>query len=59
MQYTVSNLTQEELQNIVGVNDSNITLLEHLYDCGIVYRDNYFKLLSDDAAVFNKFSKHY
>lgn len=58
MEYIFSNLTQEEIRSIVGVNDTNISLLEDLYGCGIVYRDNYFKLLSDDEEVFNKFSKH-
>ncbi|MBR3250548.1 MAG: PhoH family protein, partial [Erysipelotrichaceae bacterium] len=58
MKYTVTNLNQDELRNIVGVNDSNIALLEQLYGCGIVYRDNYFKLLCDDEEIFNKFSRH-
>lgn len=58
MEYVFNNLNSEEIQNIIGVNDSNISLLEDLYGCGIVYRDNYFKLLCDDQEVFNKFSKH-
>ena len=58
MKYTVKNLNQDELRNIVGVNDANISLLEQLYGCGIVYRDDYFNLLSDDEEVFNKFRRH-
>ena len=58
MEYNFKNLSQEQIKNIVGINDSNIALLEQLYDCGIVYRDNYFKILSDDKDLFNKFSKH-
>ena len=58
MQYTVNDLDQEGLKNIVGINDSNIAVLEQLYDCGIVYRDNYFKLLSDDRSLFEKFTRH-
>jgi phosphate starvation-inducible PhoH-like protein len=46
------------LRNIVGVNDANIALLEQLYGCGIVYRDDYFKLLSDDEETFSKFRMH-
>lgn len=58
MEYYFNDLTSEDIQNIIGINDSNLSLLENLYDCGIVYRDNYFKLLSDDEIQFNKFSKH-
>lgn len=58
MEYTFKDLDHDDIRNIVGVNDSNITLLEELYDCGIVYRDNYFKLLSDDQQLFSKFSAH-
>ena len=58
MKYTVTDLSQDELRNIVGVNDANIALLEQLYGCGIVYRDNYFKLLSDDEEIFDRFSRH-
>ena len=58
MQYFVTDLNHEEIKNLVGINDKNIALLESLYDCGIVYRDNSFKLLSDDEALNNKFFKH-
>ena len=58
MQYNIENLNHEEIKNLIGVNDANISLLEDLYGCGIVYRDNYFKLLSDDENLFNKFSRH-
>ena len=58
MQYDFSGLNSEDIKNIVGINDDNIKLLEDLYGCGIVYRDNYFKLLCDDEELFNKFSKH-
>ena len=58
MEYIFKDLDHDEIRNIVGVNDSNINLLEELYDCGIVYRDNYFKLLSDDPQLFSKFSAH-
>ena len=58
MEYRFKELDQDTIKNIVGINDSNITLLEELYDCGIVYRDNYFKLLSDDKELFAKFSRH-
>ena len=58
MKYVFKNLSQDDIINIVGVGDSNLQLLEELYDCGIVYRDNYFKLLSDDQELFDKFSAH-
>ena len=58
MQYLVSDLNHDEIKNLIGINDKNITLLEDLYGCGIVYRDNTFKLLSDDEALNNKFFKH-
>ncbi len=58
MEYYFKELNQEEIKNIVGINDSNLNLLEELYDCGIVYRDDYFKLLSDDREVFSKFASH-
>ena len=58
MEYRFKNLSQDNIQNIVGVNDENIALLEELYGCGIVYRDNYFRLLSDDEELFAKFSLH-
>ncbi len=58
MNYFFNDLSQDEIKNIIGVNDANLTLLEELYDCGIVYRDNCFKLLSDDQEVFTKFSRH-
>ena len=58
MKYTIQNLSQDELRNIVGINDSNIALLEQLYGCGIVYRDDYFKLLCDDEEIFDRFSRH-
>ena len=51
MEYTFKDLDHDDIRNIVGVNDCNIALLEELYDCGIVYRDNYFKLLSDDQQL--------
>lgn len=58
MQYSLNDLSSENIKNIIGVNDTNINLLEDLYGCGIVYRDNCLKLLTDDQIVFNKFSKH-
>lgn len=58
MEYRFENLNSDEIKKIIGVNDSNINLLEDLYGCGIVYRDNYFKLLCDDEEIFDKFSKH-
>ena len=58
MKYVFKNLSQDDIQNIVGVNDANLQLLEELYDYGIVYRDDYFKLLSDDEKMFAKFSAH-
>ena len=58
MKYLIETLNSEQIKNIVGINDANINLLEDLYGCGIVYRDNYFNLLCDDQNIFNKFSKH-
>ena len=58
MKYVFKDLNQDEIRNLVGINDANIELLEQLYDCGIVYRDDYFKLLSDDEELFAKFSAH-
>lgn len=58
MEYKFDGLNSEECKKIIGVNDSNINLLEDLYGCGIVFRDNYFKLLSDDETLFSKFSRH-
>lgn len=56
MEYKTYGLTQEQLQKLVGINDANIMLLENLFDCGIVYRDDTFKLLCDDQEIFTKFS---
>ncbi|MBR0420207.1 MAG: PhoH family protein [Erysipelotrichaceae bacterium] len=58
MKYKIQNLDQNDIQNLVGINDENLTLLEDLYGCGIVCRDDYLKLLSDDTEIFNKFSRH-
>ena len=58
MKYVFKDLNQDEIRNLVGINDANIELLEELYDCGIVYRDDYFKLLSDDEELFAKFAAH-
>ena len=58
MEYELNDLSTAQIQNILGVSDSNISLLEELYGCGIVFRDNYFKLLSDDEDLFRQFSKH-
>ena len=58
MEYYFNDLTAQDIQNIIGVNDENLNLLEDLYGCGIVNRDNCFKLLSDDENVFKKFSIH-
>ena len=58
MEYVFNDLNQEQIQNIVGVNDENLNLLEELYGCGIVYRGNCFKLLSDDEDISMKFARH-
>ena len=58
MEYKLAGLTSEQIKNIIGVNDTNINLLEDLYGCGIVYRDDVFKLLTDDEKLFSKFSNH-
>ena len=58
MKYYLSNLDHEQIKNIVGVNDTNIQLLEDIYGCGIVFRDNYFNLLSDDKYLFDQFVRH-
>ena len=58
MEYVFTDLNQEQIQNIVGVNDENLNLLEELYGCGIVYRGNCFKLLSDDEDISMKFIRH-
>lgn len=58
MEYILKDISSENIRNIIGVNDCNLNLLEELYGCGIVFHDNYFKLLSDDYSTFNKFSKH-
>ena len=58
MEYKITNINSDDIKNIIGVNDSNLSLLEDLYGCGIVFRDDYFKLLCDDYSIFNKFSKH-
>ncbi len=58
MEYRFTDLDHEDIKNIIGVNDTNINLLEDLYGCGIVYRDNCFKLLSDDTKLFRQFSRH-
>lgn len=58
MEYIIDNLNADTIKKLIGVNDNNINLLEDLYGCGIVYRDNCFKLLTDDHSIFNKFSKH-
>ena len=58
MIYTNNQLNQDDIKNIVGINDSNLELLETLYGCGIVCRDNGFKLLTDDEFLFDKFCVH-
>lgn len=58
MEYKFNDLDQEDIKNIVGINDANINLLEDLYGCGIVYRDNYFKLLTDEEEIISKFKRH-
>lgn len=58
MEYHFSGLNAEQIKNIIGINDSNINLLENLYGCGIVYRDDCFKLLCDDTEIFDRFSRH-
>ena len=58
MIYTNNQLNQDDIKNIVGINDSNLELLETLYSCGIVCRDNGFKLLTDDELLFDKFCVH-
>lgn len=57
MRYEV-NVDDNTIKKIIGVNDINLKLLEELYDCDIVYRDNYFNLLTDDENKFLKFGKH-
>ncbi len=58
MEYKIENLDSDDIKNIIGVNDENLQLLEKLYGCGIVFRDNYIKILSDDELLSNKFFKH-
>lgn len=58
MEYRISNISTDDIKKIIGVNDSNLNLLEDLYGCGIVYRDDCFKLLCDDTVIFNKFKSH-
>lgn len=58
MEYKINNLSTDDIKKIIGINDSNLNLLEDLYGCGIVYRDDTFKLLCDDRRIFNKFSCH-
>ena len=38
MKYKFRNLDQSDIQNLVGINDENLSLLEDLYGCGIVCR---------------------
>ena len=57
MEYVLNDLSTAQIQNILGVGDCNISLLEDLYGCGIVFRDNYFKLLCDDEQIFASFSR--
>ena len=58
MEYQFNDLDHDSIKNIIGVNDTNISLLEELYGCGIVCRDNCFKLLSDDPQLSERFAKH-
>ena len=58
MEYSLKDLTTEQIQNIIGINDTNLTLLEDLYGCGIVFRDDNLKLLSDDQNISHKFKRH-
>ena len=58
MEYYLNELNTEQIQNIIGINDANLNLLEDLYGCGIVFRDNYLKLLCDDKDIFNRFCSH-
>lgn len=58
MEYKFDGLNTDYIKKIIGVNDSNLNLLEDLYGCGIVFRENYFKILSDDENICNKFKMH-
>ena len=58
MEYSLKDLSTTQIQNIIGINDTNLLLLEDLYGCGIVYRDDNLKLLSDDEQLNNHFIKH-
>ncbi|MBO4359206.1 MAG: PhoH family protein [Erysipelotrichaceae bacterium] len=57
MEYSLKDLSAEQIQNIIGLNDANLLLLEELYDCGIVFRDDCLKLLSDDEELSVKFER--
>ncbi|MBR5755129.1 MAG: PhoH family protein [Erysipelotrichaceae bacterium] len=57
MEYSLKDLSAEQIQNIIGINDANLLLLEELYDCGIVFRDDCLKLLSDDEELSIKFER--
>ena len=57
MEYSLKDLSAEQIQNIIGLNDANLLMLEELYDCGIVFRDDCLKLLSDDEELSVKFER--
>lgn len=58
MEYSLKDLSVEQIANIIGINDANLNLLEEYYDCGIVFRDDNLKLLSDDEQLCERFTRH-
>ena len=58
MEFNLNNLDNDSIKKIIGVNDCNIKLLEDLYGCGTVYRNDSLKILSDDEKITSKFNKH-
>ena len=54
----IENIDHNQLTSFCGVEDSNIKLLESLYNTDIVIRDNQIKFLSSNEELFNSFKKH-
>jgi len=58
MELFLENVNAQILQQVIGVNDKNLKLLESLYQCDIAFRNDTFYFLSEDINLFNKFNKH-
>ena len=55
--YKIQDLEQNDLQELLGIDDQNLKLLQELYNTEITFRDNEFKFFSEDGELFSLFCK--